>query len=256
MRVYVRVPLAARHVLDVVVDELKVGSDSMPSRVLWAVEDDHGERFLQLKVNFERRDRMAGSLKMTTRILTTAEAAAGKQRGGEVQRPLVATADIKSRTIEPLLLERATARQVSREVLQEALDASAWLLGDVTIDAAVMQRLAAHNSEGFRAVMALLEVGHSHFRTWEMLKATWRPGDERHLLALASGPELPNFAMWTVLEGLGVADTVEVRAYLLKVLAEEADAGLFMSAAAGLAHLGAREAIGAIGKRVLEFREG
>ena len=67
---------------------------------------------------------------------------------------------------------------------------------------------------GFRAVCALLEVGQAHYRTHELLAATWHPGDERHLLALASGPALPNFASWSVLRGLGCADTPVVRAYL------------------------------------------
>jgi hypothetical protein len=57
-----------------------------------------------------------------------------------------------------------------------------------------------------------------------------------------------------VLEGLGAADTVEVRAYLQQRLRDEQDAGLYMATAAGLAHLGVREAIAPIAARVREFR--
>jgi hypothetical protein len=65
------VPLGKRLVGDVVVDELRVGQASQPSRVLWAVEDDQGERFLQLKVNFPRGERVFfGNLAMTARIVT------------------------------------------------------------------------------------------------------------------------------------------------------------------------------------------
>jgi hypothetical protein len=254
MRVYARVPLGDRHVSDVVVDELVLGSARQPSRVLWAVERDRGERFLQLKVNFPRPDMMAGALRMIARVTTTVDARLGKLRGGDVQRPRVASKDVRSRVLEPYLVERGAARDVSREVLQEALDASAHLLGDPAVDASALAKFTARGSEGFRAACALLEVGHAHFRTWQLCKATWQPGDERHLLALASGDELPNQASWCVLESLGAADTVEVRAYLLKRLEQEQDAGLFMSAAAGLAHLGAREAVPVIGARLREVR--
>jgi hypothetical protein len=59
-----------------------------------------------------------------------------------------------------------------------------------------------------------------------------------------------------VLQGLGGTDTVEVRAYLKQRLSAEQDAGLYMSVAAALAHLGAREAIADIGARAREFRDG
>src|SRR5262245_27065826 len=256
MKVYARVPLGDRQVEDVVVDELKVGRAPQPSRVLWAVEQDHGERFLQLKVNFARSDHMGGDLALTTRVITTSDASKARTRGGEVQRRPAASKDVRSRQAEPFMIERAAARQVPREVLQAALDASAQLIGDREVAAGATERLAAFGSEGFRAVCALIEVGHAHYRTWELLRATWHPGDERHLLALAAGPELPNFASWTVFEGLGAADTPEVRAWLQARLRDEPDAGIWMAVAKGLAHLGDQGAAKAIGARVLEARTG
>ena len=98
-----------------------------------------------------------------------------------------------------------------------------------------MARLAGFGSEGFRAVCALIEVGPHHYRTVELLQLTYRPGDERHLLVLAKKDGLPNFASWSVLEGLGVADTDAVRTFLLDVLRHDDDAGEFMAAAKGLA---------------------
>ena len=49
-----------------------------------------------------------------------------------------------------------------------------------------MERLEEYGSEGFRAVCVLLETGHVHYRTWKLLEVTWRPGDECHLIALAT----------------------------------------------------------------------
>lgn len=257
MKVYARVPLGDRHVTEVVVDELKIGKAALPSRVLWALETDHGERFLQLKVNFPRPQKLSmESLRLTARVLTTADAAQGKLRGGEVMRAAPVSSNLRSRTLEPFLLDLAKQREVSAPAMQEALDASARLLGDETTSPDVLQRLAARGSEGFRAVVVLLEVGHVHVRTVELLAATWRPGDERHLFALASGPSLPNYASWVVLEGLGVADTPPVRTFLTERLASERDAGLYLSAAKALARLGERAAIGPIADRLLEAHAG
>ncbi|MCA8973209.1 MAG: hypothetical protein KDC98_00735, partial [Planctomycetes bacterium] len=249
MKVHARVPIGERLIEDVTVDELKIGRDVQPSRVLWAIEDDHGERFLQLKVNFPRGERMLGELKLAVRIAATTDPDKAKRRGGEVQRPRHDAA-MASSPRDPFAL--AADREIAREAVQAALDASAALLSGSGGDA--LQKLGEFGSEGFRAACVLLESGTSHHRSFEMLKATWHPGDERHLIALASGPALPNFASWTVLRGLGVADTPAVRALLLQRLATETDAGLFMSAAQGLAMLGAKEAAAAIGDRVLEFR--
>ncbi|MCU0863235.1 MAG: hypothetical protein MUC36_05560 [Planctomycetes bacterium] len=255
MRVHARLPLGDRHVTDLVVDELRVGDQPQPSRVLWAIETDRGERFVQLKINFPRpTSSLPVGMRMTARLLTTGDPALGKAFGGEVRRRRAASQDVASRELSPLLLERATAREVSREVMQHALDASADLLagrGDERIAA-----FATRGSEGFRAVCALLEVGHAHVHTTRLLQLTWRPGDERHLLALASGPNLPNYATWIVLRGLGTADTAEVRAYLQQRLAQEPDAGCCMSIAQALAQLGVREAIAPIAARVRAFEPG
>ena len=177
MRVHARLPLGDRHVTDLVVDEVRIGNQAQPSRGLWAIESDRGERFVQLKINFPRPDPIVpGFLRLSARLLTTADPALGKAFGGEVRRRMVASKDIASRELLPFLLERATAREVSREVMQHALDASADLLagsGEPRIAA-----FAARGSEGFRAVCVLLEVGHVHFNTHRLLLG-WRPGDER-----------------------------------------------------------------------------
>lgn len=87
MRVYARVPLGDRHVLDVAVDELRLGASDLESRVVWAVEDDAGQRYLQLKIMFPRPDPLPGALLLRARVATTLVAADGRRRGGEsVQR--------------------------------------------------------------------------------------------------------------------------------------------------------------------------
>jgi hypothetical protein len=256
MKVHARVPLGDSLVEDVVVDSVRVGREVLPSRALWAIEDDRGARFLQLKINFPRRDRWAGELVVAARVLATRDPDRARSRGGEVQRAPVVSQDLRSREVQDFMLERAAARDVSRPALQAALDASAAEVGVAGVEAGALDRLAAFGSEGLRATCVLLEVGHAHYRTWKLLEATWTPGDEQHLVALATFEDLPNFASWQVLEGLGVADTPAVRAYLTERLSTEQDPGLFMATAKGLAHLGAREAAAAIGDRVLLFLDG
>ena len=154
--------------------------------------------------------------------------------------------------MQPFMLEAARRRQVSPAALQAALDATAALLrGDTSQNAA----LAGHGSEGFRALCALLEVGHHHARTFELLQATYRAGDEQHLLDLAR-LELPNLALMSVLEGLGVADTEAVRGFLLFRLLTDDDPGTYMATARALGHLKEKRAVKAIGRQLMKFDPG
>lgn len=111
-------------------------------------------------------------------------------------------------------------------------------------------------ARGFRAVCRLIAAGEGHWRTHELLRATWTPGAEAELIRLADGPELPGYGRWTALRGLGVADTKEVRAYLLDRVATERNAGLFFSAAEALAMLAEPRAVAPVAKALLEFRPG
>jgi hypothetical protein len=164
---------------------------------------------------------------------------------------------VRSTEITPAMLERAEQAKVSRAALQAALDATAAELQVEGLDpAAAREALAKTGSEGFRALCVLLELGHHHYRTAELLARTRAPGDEKLLLALAERDDLPNFASWSVLEALGTADTPEVRAYLHARLADEDDAGQFMAASMGLARLRDQTAVAAIANRLLERREG
>ena len=52
MRILARVPLGQDQVAEVKVRELKIGGEIMKRRLVWAVEEDGGERFLHVKVWF------------------------------------------------------------------------------------------------------------------------------------------------------------------------------------------------------------
>jgi len=256
-KVHVRVPLHGAHVTDVAVADMRVGRDVVPTRLLWAIEDDRGERFLQCKVNFPSSRDHRGEVRCVLHVETTGDAAAAKLRGGETQqrkvRGAVHAAPAKG---DPFALARE--RGISRDAVGAALAAARATMGGLgdEAEAVALAKLAEHGRDGFEATLCLLECGRSHYRMHELLRATWQPGYERRLIALASGPPLPEFAMWSVIKGLGVADTPEVRAYLADRLQNDDDAGTWMSTAEALAMLGAREHVAAIGARILEFRRG
>jgi hypothetical protein len=258
MKVHARVPIGKARIADVAVDQLTVGGKVVPTRHVFAFEQDQREHFAQVKVMFPRSDG-GGELTARLRILLTDDPKQAKAMGGEVVAPRrpAAAIDVRSTAIQPAMLELATKAKVSREVLQTALNATAAELDVAGLDrAACRKALADAGSEGFRAVCVLIELGHTHYRSVDLLASTWKTGDEARLLELAARKDLPNFAAWTVLEGLAVADTPAVRKHLHARLQHETDAGLFMAAAKGLARLRDEKAVAAIGARLLERRQG
>lgn len=92
MKVHARVPLGASHVRDVSVEFVRIGAREERHRVVWAVEEDHGERFLQLKVVFPRQDGREvaddDELTLGCRIETTPVARLARVRGGAVEPPI------------------------------------------------------------------------------------------------------------------------------------------------------------------------
>jgi hypothetical protein len=147
--------------------------------------------------------------------------------------------------------------RVGDAALKAALRATAAELGtEGLVPAECRDALAKTGSEGFRALCILLQLGHHHYRTPDLLALCWKKGDEQRLLELASATDLPHFAAWSVLEGLAAADTAQVRDYLLSRLRTETDAGLFLAAAKGLSRLREQRAVALIGDRLLERREG
>ena len=154
------------------------------------------------------------------------------------------------------MLEIAGRHKVSRKALDAALVATEATLGKGDVPAPrAIAKLAAFGSEGFRATCVLIEVGRHHYRTHELLRATYHKGDEELLIALAAR-DLPSWGTWSALEGLGVTGSKAARKYLLGRLENERDAGLFMSSAKGLAHMKEKRAVKPVGEQLLKFEEG
>jgi hypothetical protein len=90
MKVYERIPLRDLLVRDVVVDDVRVGEVRLASRVVWAVEEDHGERFVHVKVMFPRIGECPKDADLSLRFTVNAAAspASARKRGGSVEEPL------------------------------------------------------------------------------------------------------------------------------------------------------------------------
>lgn len=265
LRAYARVPLGDLPVGDVSVASCRLGTRDVGHRLIWAVEDDRGERFLHVKVMFSRQDaRQPGDLE--TRVVVTKADGEGRTRGGEVEAPErerqggggggAPPRDLASTEIDAVLEQAAARFDVPHEAVRAALVATAATLGKGEVPPQqALDDLAKLGPVGFRAVCALVAAGHTHYRTWQLMQATYEKGDEDLLLALAE-EDLPGYAVWSVLEGLGATGSAKGRAYLLERIAREQDAGCFMAAAQGLAHLGEQRAVPVIGERLLAFEPG
>jgi hypothetical protein len=153
------------------------------------------------------------------------------------------------------ILKAATATGVTRPTLQAAMRAAKIL--DQLIHAASMEtedrgrleleahklltELKAQGEEGYLAVLALLRGGEYGLYYQRMLKETWAPGRERHLLDLVGDADVTTLSRSSALEGLGAVDTPEVRRFLLDYLERAEDPGLFHGAANALGTLGEPE---------------
>ncbi len=106
-----------------------------------------------------------------------------------------------------------------------------------------LRELAALGEKGFLGIVALLRSGHQGIWFDRMIRETWAPGWgwEHHLIAVAEDPSVQEYPRWTALSGLGMADTHEVRRFLLDYVERSRDSGLFMSAAKALGTLGEQE---------------
>ena len=71
MKVYTKVPLAAGYVSNAGIQLLEMGGVSLKSRLVWAVENDRGQRFIHLKAIFPRPEAFLGALRAEFRIQLT-----------------------------------------------------------------------------------------------------------------------------------------------------------------------------------------
>jgi hypothetical protein len=144
----------------------------------------------------------------------------------------------------------------SRGIPEEAIDAAlAANVQKPPVDA--VAKIADFGEQGFRAACLLIETGHGGSYTDPVLAATYRPGMEKYLLELASRSEaLPGWGRWAALRNLSLADTKEVRGYLLDRLVTERDAGLFMSVAQALSRLGESRGTEVVVRQLFRFEDG
>ena len=141
------------------------------------------------------------------------------------------------------LYELASERMIDRDIIDDAIN--------------LESDFGQHGSAGYRAVCLLIEHGYSKGTPMlPLLEATWTSGDEQDLLELCKKPELPGFGHWIALQGLGFADTLEVREYLSERIETERDPGKFYSIAMALANLDEVGPIEVIGEQLLKFDEG
>jgi len=87
--------------------------------------------------------------------------------------------------------------------------------------AAAVRALAVRGHDGYLAVVSLVRgngTGPSYF---ELVRATWQPGWESDLLAVARDEHVPLHAGAAALEALGAVDTPEVRRLLVDTLRDD-----------------------------------
>lgn len=202
----------------------------------------------------DRAPRRAGASSATAEDLRSELArlsAQEKRLAGEVQAlraesPAVpAAAPAESEIPEPEIPEpirRAAAELgVSDAAIGAAVRADrAFRASPYGAHEAEIAALVALGEDGFRAVVALLKAGRGGIWFDRLFEATMAPGREALLLALSEDEDAMRRSGWSILTGLGFADTPEVRDYLLARLEREGreeDAGQFMSAAEALARL-------------------
>lgn len=254
MRIHHRLPLGDRSVKSVTVRDARRGAAPMPTRLVWAVEQDGGRGFVQLKALFPRDYR--DDVELTFDVETTSDAS---QAQTLFAAPPLETPPPRAPT--PAQREELTAQlcqryRVSAKALAAARDATQAAIDGASTATRTLAELREFGSEGYRALCVCIETGVHNAFTWRLLQATWQRGDEDLLLELARRPPLPDYGSWAVLQGLGVSDTPAVRACLLERLETEEDPGLFMSAALGLALLRERAAVEPIVRRALRFENG
>ena len=207
-------------------------SDTEPAlRVARAPQDADLQRELESALERERVlvEQLAAA-RAASAERPVAEQQAAKQRG-------------RRRSRDPKLLRAAQALKVPAPALAAALEAEEAVrnqhqqakLDETALEA--LRELNSHGEQGLLAVMALLRGGRQGAWFERLLREAWSPGYEAHLITAAGDPAFPRSARYTILRAMGAADTPETRRFLLDLVAESEDAGLFYSAAGALGEL-------------------
>jgi len=96
MKVYTKVPLLTNDVSDVRIQRLKIGGVSLKSRLVWALERDHGQRFIHLKAIFPLQKVFPGDLRAEFQIQLTEDPAKAMFQHAD---PPVAKSSVESVTL-------------------------------------------------------------------------------------------------------------------------------------------------------------
>jgi RNA polymerase sigma-70 factor (ECF subfamily) len=230
--------------------------DPVPARTATR-RDDAEVRSLRAELDLERE---------RARLLEERVAAEGAKEGGpgggEPAAPRAAHAERKPPAAR--IAAAAEELRVGEDALRAAsvtCKAAAGLHAGQRDQAEVqaeydrsLAELRAYGEEGYLAVLALLKGGENGIWFDRVLHDAYVPGFERHLLAAAGDAAVPAWSRWSLLRGLGAADTPEVRGFLNDLVARTDDAGLFFCAAGALGELRDPTSIRVVEERL--FREG
>jgi hypothetical protein len=142
--------------------------------------------------------------------------------------------------VPPAVPERL-AEEAARLGVPEALAAAAWEHYFRTKEgkgspAEAAKRIVEAGPDGFRAVVALIRAGYRATWNRDLLRATYAPGLESHLLDLAREPDAER-TRGSGYRSLAVADTEEVREFLVRAAGRETDPGALWGAAEALGDL-------------------
>jgi RNA polymerase sigma-70 factor (ECF subfamily) len=180
---------------------------------------------------------------------------AGEATGGGRSRAISTEAQDRVVPIPEAIQRAAKATGVTTPAVRAALKAKKLLqelsaarnsgaenIGQLEVETHdALAALKGYGEEGYLAVLALLRGGESGLYFTRLLKETWAPGWEPHLQALVVDAGVPVISRSTAMQGLGVADTHEVRRFLVDYVERSDDPSLFYSAAGALGTLGESE---------------
>ncbi|MHC4133950.1 MAG: HEAT repeat domain-containing protein [Planctomycetota bacterium] len=218
-----------------------------------APRSEDGLRAAQLMLELDAARARASSLQRQIDAMPPAEPSSDAAPEQAERKP-AAGDEPDELPVPEAILEAATATGVTPPTLRTAMKARKILnqlvhaslgtedRGRLELEAhKVLTELKAQGEEGYLAVLALLRGGEYGIYYTRMLKETWAPGWERHLLGLVGDAEVTPLSRSSALAGLGVVDTPEVRRFLLDYLERAEDPGLFHGAANALGTLGETE---------------
>ncbi len=232
--------------------------DPAPGRTM-PPRDDAEKRSLRAELDLERE-----RARLLEERLAAEDPKGGGAGGSEPSEPAKRAGPAEAKPLRASAVAEAQKLGVGQDALRAAsaaVRAARGFHGKQASQAEVqaeydgsLAQLKAYGEEGYLAVIALLRGGENGTPFDRVLHDAYVPGFERHLLAAAEDAAVPEWSRWSLLRGLGAADTPDVRAFLNDFVARTDDAGLFFCAATALGELRDPTSIREVEARL--FREG